>query len=226
MRYSEHHQDEWLARAPQPANPGKVVSTNVGCGPSGQLKRNLASPPARSSAMAKYLVLLGTPRDLNIPYFAMGAPSSRENSVVRLGIVGLEKLAGRRCAAWVKSQKDRDKIGLVETRNYIPLKTAFYATWLVFEEQAASEKFLEAFPYLRLDERISKITEEREALAADLDRRRHRRDFDLSRVGDEQQRENLARRYVETTDKLRQLGAHFRLLETAKGLGTEWQDKI
>ena len=36
--------------------------------------------------MAKYLVLLGTPRDLNIPYFAMGAPSSRETSVVRLGI--------------------------------------------------------------------------------------------------------------------------------------------
>ena len=54
---------------------------------------------------------------------------TRENSVVRLGIDGLEKLAGRRCAAWVKSQEDRDKIGLVETRNYIPVKTAFYATW-------------------------------------------------------------------------------------------------
>ena len=74
--------------------------------------------------------------------------------------------------------------------------------------------------------RISKITEEREALAADLDRRRIRRDFDLSRVGDEQQRRNLARKYVETTDKLRQMGVDFRLLETAKGLGSEWQDKI
>ena len=40
----------------------------------GNLNGNLGSPPARSSAMAKYLVLLGTPRDLNIPYFAMGAP--------------------------------------------------------------------------------------------------------------------------------------------------------
>ena len=176
--------------------------------------------------MAKYLILLGTPRDLNIPYFAMGAPSSRENSIVRLGIVGLEKLAGRRCAAWVKSQKDRDKIGLVETRNYIPLKTAFYATWLLFQEDAKSVEFLEAFPHYRLDERLTKIDEEREALAADLDRRRNRRDFDLSRVGDEQQRENLARRYVETTDKLRQLGTHFRLLETAKGLGSEWQEGL
>ena len=88
-----------------------------------------------------------------------------------------------------------------------------------------SEEFLEAFPHYRLDERLAKIDEEREALAADLDRRRNRRDFDLSRVGDEQQRENLARRYVETTDKLRQLGTQFRLLETAKGLGSEWQDR-
>ena len=73
---------------------------------------------------------------------------------------------------------------------------------------------------------ISKITEEREALAADLDRRRIRRDFDLSRVGDEQQRRNLARKYVETTDKLRQLDVQFRLLETAKWLSSEWQEKL
>ena len=85
---------------------------------------------------------------------------------------------------------------------------------------------LEAFPHYRLDERLTKIDEEQEALATDLDRRLHRRDFDLSRVGDEQQRTNLARRYVETTDKLRQMGGHFRLLVTAKRLGTEWQDKI
>ena len=87
-------------------------------------------------------------------------------------------------------------------------------------------EFLEAFPRHRLDERLAKIAEEREALAADLDRRRNRRDFDLSRVGDEQQRENLARRYVETTDKLRQLDSQFRLLETAKGLAVEWQDRL
>ncbi len=37
---------------------------------------------------------------------------------------------------------------------------------------------------------------------------------------------NLARRYVETTDKIRQLGAHLRLLETAKELATEWQDRL
>ncbi len=177
--------------------------------------------------MASYLILLGTPRDLHIPYFAMGSPSSRENSVARLNLdAELSKLAGRRCAAWVKAQKDQDKIRLVETRNYVPRQTAFYATWLLFQEEAKFVEFLGAFPHHRLEARLVKITEEREALVADLDLRLHRRDFDLSRVGDEQQRINLARRYVETTDKLRQLDVQFRLLETAKGLSGEWQDKI
>ena len=82
------------------------------------------------------------------------------------------------------------------------------------------------FHTTRLDARLAKTAEERDALAADLDRRRIRRDFDLSRVGDEQQRINLARRYVETTDKIRQLGSQFRLLETAKELAVEWEDRL
>ena len=96
--------------------------------------------------MASYLILLGTPRDLHIPYFAMPAPSSRENRIARLNLdAELFKLVGRRCAAWVKAQKDQDKIRLVETRNYVPRQTAFYVTWLVFENEAASLEFLERF---------------------------------------------------------------------------------
>jgi hypothetical protein len=177
--------------------------------------------------MAKFLVLLGLPRGVHIPYFAMGARHTRENSATRLGIEGeLIKVAGRRCAAWVKAKTDQENIRLVETRNYIPRQTAFYAYWLLFEKEATFREFLEAFPHHGLDARLTKIAEERDALAADLDRRRVRRDFDLSRVGDEQQRINLVRRYVETTDKIRELDAHLRLLETAKGLAVEWQDKL
>jgi hypothetical protein len=183
--------------------------------------------PARSSTMASYLILLGTPRDLHIPYFAMPSPSSRENRVARLNLdAQLSKLAGRRCAAWVTAQKDRDKIRLVETRNYVPRQTAFYAQWLVFEKEVAFLEFLESFPHCRLDARVAKISEEREALAVDLDKRLIRRDFDLSRVGDEQQRENLARRYIEMTDNLHQFGTQFRLLETAKQLSSEWQTRL
>ena len=128
--------------------------------------------------------------------------------------------------AWVKARKDSDKIRLVETRNHVPPQTAFYAHWLLFEKEATFREFLEAFPHHGLDARRAKTAGEREALAADLDRRRIRRDFDLSRVGHEQQRSNLARRYVETTDKIRELDKHLSLLETAKELATEWQDTL
>jgi hypothetical protein len=62
--------------------------------------------------------------------------------------------------------------------------------------QSLSCQFLEAFPHHGLDERLAKIAEERDASAADLDRRLHRRDFDLSRVGDEQKisRDDTSRR--------------------------------
>ena len=177
--------------------------------------------------MAKFLVLLGIPRDLHIPYFAMGSPSSTKNSVARPDIdAELTKIAGRRCGAWVNARKDSDKIRLVETRNHVPPQTAFYAHWLLFEKEATFREFLEAFPHHGLDARRAKTAGEREALAADLDRRRIRRDFDLSRVGHEQQRSNLARRYVETTDKIRELDKHLSLLETAKELATEWQDTL
>ena len=139
--------------------------------------------------MAKYLVLLGTPSRSSIFRISRWARlHRRENSVARPDIDGeLTKIAGRRCAAWVNARKDSDKIRLVETRNYIPRQTAFYAH-AAFEKEAAFLEFLEAFPHHGLDARLAKIAEERDALAADLDRRRVRRDFDLSRVGDEQQR--------------------------------------
>ena len=47
------------------------------------------------------------------------------------------KVGGRRCAAWLKAKNDQENIRLVETRNYVPPQTAFYAHWLLFEKEAA-----------------------------------------------------------------------------------------
>jgi len=171
-----------------------------------------------------YLILLGDPRELNIPYFAMGVPASREDNVQRLKIKRhLVKLTGRRCATWIKARLDRDVIELIQTRNYIPLKTAFYSEWLLFRDEAVAAAFLDVWPHYRLDERLGKIDEERDALATKLQRRLKRGDFDLSRIGDDSQRENLAKRYVETTETLRGLSSQLQLLETAKGLAHKWQ---
>ena len=197
-------------------------------GPSGNSNGDSpATPISELRPWRSHLILLGTPRELNIPYFAIGDPQSRENAITPLGIDGkLSKLSGRRFTAWINGRKNQDKIGLIETRNYIPPKTAFYAEWLLLESEAAFEEFLEAFPHYCLDTRIAKINEEREALAADLKRRTERRDFDLSHVGDEKQRENLARRYVETREKLWALQEHSRLLDMADRVRQEWEAKL
>jgi hypothetical protein len=83
--------------------------------------------------MASHLVLLGTPRELHIPYFAMTVPSSRENRAERLDLgTDLARLVGRRCAAWIKMRPEHSNIELIATRNYIPAQTAFHAAWLRF----------------------------------------------------------------------------------------------
>ncbi len=177
--------------------------------------------------MASYLILLSDPCDLNIPYFAMPVPASRESCVERLNIESdLIRLVGRRRAAWIKARLERDVIELVHTRDFVPPKTAFYAKWLLFREEAAAAAFVEAWPRHRLDERLAKIDEERQALALKLQQRLKRGDFNLGRIGDDQQRENLARRYVETAETLRGLGSQLRLIETAKGIARRWQDKL
>lgn len=176
--------------------------------------------------MASHLVLLSKPWELNIPYFAIGDPHSRENSITSLGVGKSSKLASHRCGAWIDARKNQDKIALIETRNYFPPKTAFYAQWLQFQNESAFLEFLQTFPHYSLDTRLVKTNEEREALAADLKRRIDRGDFDLSRVGDEKQRENLARRYIEIRQKILALEEDYRLLDLGDRFRGEWEAKM
>ena len=147
--------------------------------------------------MASPLVLFGVPCERHIPYFAMPVPRSRESYAQRLD---LETDLGRRCAAWVRARATGAKIELIKTRNYVPPQTAFYATWLVFGDEAVSSEFLDAYPQHQLGGRIATIEADHQALAAKLQNRLQRGDFNLGRIGDERQRENLARRYVEAAE--------------------------
>jgi hypothetical protein len=173
--------------------------------------------------MASSLILIGSPRELHIPYFAMGVRWLRENRVERLDLgTDLARLVGRRCAAWIKARTERDRIELMATRNYAPPQTTFCATWLVFGNEAVATEFLHTYPQHRLDGRIAKLEADREPLAAKLQDRLKRGDFDLGRVGDERQRENLARRYVEGAEALRGLWSQVKLLERAWELAAAW----
>ena len=99
----------------------------------------------------------------------MPVPRSRESYAQRLDIeTDLARLVGRSCAAWINARPDGPKIELIATRNYVPPQTAFYATWLVFGDEAVAGEFLDAYPQFRLDGRIAKIEADRTALMATL----------------------------------------------------------
>ena len=176
--------------------------------------------------MTGQLILLGTPRELHIPAMAMPSASAREDRASAQDLSEVAKLAGRKSLAWIQARQDRGSIKLIGTRNYVPLQTAFYANWLVIGDEAVAREFLEAFPSWNLDFRLAKLSDEIQKSIADIKLRLDRGDFNLGRVGNEEQRENLARRYVEIADKRHQSETDFRLLEMAKELGEKWQSKL
>ena len=177
--------------------------------------------------MASHLVLLGSPRELHVPYFAMAVPRSRESYVERPDLgTDLARLVGRRCAAWIKARADRDGIELIRSRNYLPPSTAFYATWLVFGDETAGSEFLDTYPQHRLEGRMAKIEADRAELVATLDHRLKRGDFNLGRIGNGRQRENLARHYVAASEHLRGFNSELKLLERASELRGRWQQEL
>jgi hypothetical protein len=65
-------------------------------------------------------------------------------------------------------------------------------------------RFLALYPQYRLDGRMAKLEADREELVAKLQNRLRRGDFNLGRIGDERQRENLARIGLGRKAKFRQ----------------------
>jgi hypothetical protein len=177
--------------------------------------------------MESHLILVGAPSQRHVPYFAMSVPRSRENYYERLDLAQhLARLIGRRCAGWVQSRAEGERVELIATRNYIPPQTAFYASWLRFRDAEGAAEFLAAYPQHRLDGRMAKLEADREALIAKLQHRLKRGDFNLGRIGDAQQRENLARRYVEAAEALRSLSSALKLLERARQVAPLWRQEL
>jgi hypothetical protein len=176
--------------------------------------------------MKTNLILVGTPSNLNVPLFSMPVPMSREDGLTFFPLENLAKHVGQRCAKWVASQHERCSIELLQTRNFMPINTAFYCDWLSFGDEAVAQHFVEMFPQLCLERRLAKLSLDTEDLSEKLKRRLKRGDFDLGRVGDERQRENLAARFLDMTKSLSQLHAQKKLLEKARELSVGWQTRL
>ncbi len=171
---------------------------------------------------APFFVLVDGPKYLNIPYFEMPDPTSREDQCTPLDLMQLPKLVGRRCAAWVT--ECCSTVRLVRTRNYLPPKTSVHAHWLAFEARSIAEEFVVAFPRYDLEARVNALNAERDVAVEKIERRLSTGKFDLSRLP-EQDRLPVARRYIELADELLETEQRIKDLQLAGVLAIQWAGK-
>jgi hypothetical protein len=122
---------------------------------------------------------------------------------------------------WVLTRGKEHDIRLVQTRNYVPHQTAFYAEWLWFLEDDLASEFLTAFPQLQIPKRLQRLLDDRQIIATRMEGRLHRGGFDIGKHPPEQRRA-IAQRFIELDDKLRDIDEHCRGLELAEQLSPEW----
>jgi hypothetical protein len=165
------------------------------------------------------LVLIGRPKSLHIMAQAMVAPSARES---RWGYGKIETAQlGARCVQWILANAKAHVIRRVQTRNYVPRQTAFYAEWLLFQEDEVATQFVTAFPRFQIPIRLGKLRDERQTIATRLEERLQRGGFDIGKHPPEQRRA-IAQRFIELDDELRDIDEHSKALKLAEQLSAEW----
>ena len=65
-----------------------------------------------------------------------------------------------------------------------------------------------------------------DAAAGPRQNRLRRGDFNLGRIGNDRQRENLAGHYIEAAESLRRFSSEQGLLERARELAPQWQEQL
>lgn len=173
------------------------------------------------------LTLIGTPEELNIPYFAMPSPSSKETSWFYPGTKSkpLSELLGGNAYRWVIEKQKIYDIRRICTRNYLPIKTAFYANWLVFFDDEIVDEFMEKFPQYKIESHIEIIKYDLADLQGMINGKLVRGAYDLSKYPPDQRRA-AAQRFIELDNQVRHLAERLRYLETAKKLADKWSTEI
>jgi hypothetical protein len=169
------------------------------------------------------LVLIGRPKSLHIMAMAMAAPSARE-SWWGYGKIEIARL-GAQSVQWILTRGKERNIRLIRTRNYVPSQTAFYADWLLFQEDELACQFLTAFPRFQIANRLQGLQRDRQIIATRLEERLRRGGFDIGKHPPEQRRA-IAQRFIELDDKLRDIDEHRRGIELAEQLSLEWTARL
>lgn len=173
------------------------------------------------------LILIGTPEALNISCLAMASPSSKESNwfYPKKKSTPLSELLGGTPYRWVAEKQKTHDIKRICTRNYIPVRTAIYANWLVFNDDIVAQEFVTKFPQFKTDLYMKKLKDDHDELQDKVNIKLTRGAFDLSKYPPDQRR-SAARRFIEFDDQITALAERVRYLDMANRFADEWSKKI
>ncbi|SFZ85402.1 hypothetical protein SAMN02983003_2565 [Devosia enhydra] len=151
------------------------------------------------------MIAFGRRKVLNIPYFAIEKSDKSSQARAVTDLAQIREVIGGHQYRWLSTTPDlHNAWRLIETRTYVPLKSAVYSNWLLFSDDYLQRRFLEQFPNMSRAHRIIRLSTKLEQLRTSLQKGLLAGGYDLSKRAPES-RVNVAQSYVKKATTISEL---------------------
>lgn len=110
------------------------------------------------------LIALNAITNNSIPYFAMAAEKGVADTVTTLQPSDISNLLSKKHIEWLRLNAS-DRFKIISTRHVINERSAIYGVWICVFDESLADLFLKNFPKLNIDNRISGLQSELDALS-------------------------------------------------------------
>jgi hypothetical protein len=151
------------------------------------------------------MVPVGSRTETNIPYFAMPVERKDNRASATDDKTTITKTIGGNTYRWLNATPEyRNAWRLIQTREFVPPKTAVYCTWLLFANDELEQRFLDQFPGMSIVVRTQMLSQKLDDLRASLEKGLLAGGYDLSKSAPKS-RVAVARAYIEKHEQIEKL---------------------
>jgi hypothetical protein len=148
------------------------------------------------------MVPVGSRTETNIPYFAMPVERKDNRASATDDKTTLTKTIGGNTYRWLNATPEyRNAWRLIQTREFVPPKTAVYCTWLLFANDELEQRFLDQFPGMSIVVRTQMLSQKLDDLRASLEKGLLAGGYDLSKASPKSRRD-VAAAYIKKHDEI------------------------
>ena len=148
------------------------------------------------------MVPVGSRTETNIPYFAMPVERKDNRASATDDKTTITKTMRGNTYRWLNATPEyRNAWCLIQTREFVPPKTAVYCTWLLFANYELEQRFLEQFPGMSFVVRTQMLSQKLDELRASLEKGLLAGGYDLSKASP-QSRRDVAAAYIRKHDEI------------------------